>query len=554
MKPYLFTAAFAATILLACQAKVDKPATDLQFDSSKGEPGSLTMHYGAVINYTAYTRLYFVSNVEDSTYQYMNIYVPEGATEQSPIFLRTNVGGYMASQAGQPQAGDASGRALAEGYVLVMPGSRGRNSTITADEAYAKAHQGVKAGQTIYTGRAPKGLLDLKAAIRYLRLFDKEIPGNTERIVTDGTSAGGAMSSLMGGTGNHPAYAEMLKAMGAADERDDVFAAVCYCPITDLDHADMAYEWLYKDTDSRKALSETKQALSAELAAQFPDYINSLGLKKADGTALTADNYLDYVKQILIRSAQEAKDAGADIADSLGFSFSSQGGFQAPINGGVGMGQRPQGAPDGAGPQGPQGMKPNGPQDAKGPQGMGPNGPQGEKGPQGMGPNGPQGMGPRGGGKRVGEYITDLDMPKYLNYVVSTQALKGVPSFDSYGVDGGSASGENGEFGDINGSDVNFTPWAAAKTGQALTEEIQQNVRLLNPMYFIGDAQTSVAPHWYIRHGARDRDTSFAISINLATKLQNTGKDVNFKLAWNRPHGGDYALNELFTWLKEIMK
>lgn len=107
-------------------------------------------------------------------------------------------------------------------------------------------------GQTIYTGRAPKTILDLKSAIRYLRHFDKEMLGDAERIITDGTSAGGAMSSLMGATGNNPAYELMLRAMGAADERDDVFASVCFCPITDLDHADMAYEWLYNGTDSRQ--------------------------------------------------------------------------------------------------------------------------------------------------------------------------------------------------------------------------------------------------------------------------------------------------------------
>ena len=39
----------------------------------------------------------------------------------------------------------------------------------------------------------------------------------------------------------HPDYAPLLKAMGDANERDDVFASVCYCPITDLDNADMAY-------------------------------------------------------------------------------------------------------------------------------------------------------------------------------------------------------------------------------------------------------------------------------------------------------------------------
>lgn len=76
----------------------------------------------------------------------------------------------------------------------------------------------------------------------------------------------------------------------------------------------------------------------------------------------------------------------------------------------------------------------------------------------------------------------------------------------------------------------------------------------MNPMNFIGDGNTTVAEHWYIRHGARDRDTAFPIAINLATKLENNGKDVNFKLSWNRPHSGDYSLNELFDWINIITK
>ena len=32
------------------------------------------------------------------------------------------------------------------------------------------------------------------------------------------------------------------------------------------------------------------------------------------------------------------------------------------------------------------------------------------------------------------------------------------------------------------------------------------------------------------------------------------GKDVNFLLAWNRPHSGDYALDELFQWISDITK
>lgn len=274
----------------------------LTFDVDAGVKTQMTVYDGSVVNYTAYERLFYVTNVEDSTYQYLNVYVPDGATQQTPIFLRTYVGGYMASQAALPQAGDATGRALKEGYVVVIPGTRGRNSSIKADKAYAKSHKGVKVGQTVYTGRAPMAILDLKAAIRYLRHFDSQMLGDAERIITDGTSAGGAMSSLMGATGNNPEYADLLKAMGAADERDDVFASVCYCPIIDLEHADMAYEWLYGQTDSRLALDDTHKTYTKELADLFPEYVNSLNLKKPDGTPLTADNYLDYLKSEIIRS------------------------------------------------------------------------------------------------------------------------------------------------------------------------------------------------------------------------------------------------------------
>jgi len=62
----------------------------------------MIMPDGQQVHYTAYEHLYFVTNVEDSAYQFMNIYVPDGATQQTPIFLRTYVGGYMASAAGHP--------------------------------------------------------------------------------------------------------------------------------------------------------------------------------------------------------------------------------------------------------------------------------------------------------------------------------------------------------------------------------------------------------------------------------------------------------------------
>ena len=281
-----------AGLLAGSAALTSMAQTDaLRFNPDNYIRQSLTMPDGREVSYKAYEGIYYVTNIEDSVYQTLNIYVPDRLANipRVPVLLRTYVGGYAASTAKSPSASDATGRALSEGYVVCIPGSRGSNSTVERD------------GSVIYTGIAPNGLLDLKAAVRYLRYNDDAIPGSSELIFTDGTSAGGAMSSLLGATGNSKDYAESLRKMGAADVRDDVFAAICYCPITDLNHADMEYEWLYGCTNTGvRHLSEDQIVISDELAAECPAYINSLGLTKPDGTLLTADNYKEYLKGFLI--------------------------------------------------------------------------------------------------------------------------------------------------------------------------------------------------------------------------------------------------------------
>jgi hypothetical protein len=93
MKTKVLTLALCALSLNAMAVK--KNIKQLEFDASKGKQMELTMPRGELVRYTAYEHLYFVTNVEDTTYQYLNIYIPEGATEATPIFLRTYVGGYM---------------------------------------------------------------------------------------------------------------------------------------------------------------------------------------------------------------------------------------------------------------------------------------------------------------------------------------------------------------------------------------------------------------------------------------------------------------------------
>ncbi len=503
------------TLAFAASGAGAANATDnsLRFDSGNYTTQSIVMPDGTTVSYKAYEGIYYVKNVEDSTYQTLNIYVPEKLAQipRVPILLRTYVGGYMASTAKNPSVTDATGRALQEGYVVCIPGSRGSNSTI------------VKDGRTVYTGTAPNGLLDLKAAVRYLRYNDDLIPGDSELIFTDGTSAGGAMSSLIGATGNAKDYEPYLKKMGAADARDDVFASICYCPITDLNHADMEYEWLYGCTNTGvRNLNQNQIVISNELSAECPAYINSLGLTKPDGTLLTAENYKDYVKEFLIASAHRAVQEGCEIPDTIGFTFySEKGGGMFP--GGGGRGARGNARPQMDGRQAPS-----------------------------FGPGNRPAF-----SRQQSDFVSGLDLDKYLSYVASVTPLKTPPAFDQMGVLVDTPSPENNVFGNPEGTPANFTDFSLRHrlhdSKANLSEEMVKRVAIMNPMNFIGTDKADVAPNWYIRHGAKDRDTSFLVPINLATKLQNAGKNVDFFLPWNRPHSGDYNLDDLFRWISKTL-
>lgn len=73
--------------------------------------------------------------------------------------------------------------ALAAGFVVVTPGCRGRDNT---------------AADGSFFGKAPAAIVDLKAAVRYIRHNAGRFPGNSEWIVSTSVSAGGALSALLG--------------------------------------------------------------------------------------------------------------------------------------------------------------------------------------------------------------------------------------------------------------------------------------------------------------------------------------------------------------------
>lgn len=313
----------------------------LVFDTTSGATQSIEVN-GQTVQYRAFEHIVYVKNPVDRKFQQMNIYIPEAyfkgqkiggfTAKTAPIFLPNNIGGYMPAEpatatpsAQGPNAGKTStvARALAHGFVVAAPGARGR---VTKDSA----------GQ--YTGKAPAAIVDLKAAVRYLRFNDKIMAGNAEKIISNGTSAGGAMSALLGASGNAPDYAPYLKALGAAPARDDIYAVSAYCPIANLENADAAYEWQFNGVNDYKkmvfgnmidfrmerkevagSLSPAEIDTSNALAKLFPAYLNSLELKDQSGQSLTLDangngSFKNHVTAQLIASAQKALDQGRDLS------------------------------------------------------------------------------------------------------------------------------------------------------------------------------------------------------------------------------------------------
>lgn len=132
--------------------------------------------------------------------------------------------------------------------------------------------------------------------------------------MSSGTSAGGALSALLGASGDSELYAAELASIGAADVSDAIFASGDWCPITDLEHADMAYEWNWGNNPLASG-DAIDAAVSSELAGAFPAYQASLGLSADGFGALTADNLGEHLVNAYLRPAADKYLVGLSEAD-----------------------------------------------------------------------------------------------------------------------------------------------------------------------------------------------------------------------------------------------
>ncbi len=291
----------------------------LAFDVKNYESMSTTVD-NKEIKYRAFEYIPYVANPIDIDQQYMNIYVPEEYfnngtvngynTQTAPIFMPNAVDGYIPSQAMTPKVENGKPNsvvyALSRGYVVASPATRGRTN---------------KASDGNFIGKAPAVIVDLQAATAYLHANDSTIPGNANRIITNGTSAGGAVSLLQGAAGNSSDFQPYLQALGAATAATNVYAVSAYAPITNLDAADMAYEWSYNGiTSSNKvSMSHDDVAYSNLLNEHFPDYVNNLQLHDSVGRVLKLDKngngtFKNYVKEFIVAAANKAQAKGTDLS------------------------------------------------------------------------------------------------------------------------------------------------------------------------------------------------------------------------------------------------
>ncbi|SEB24884.1 subtype B tannase [Variovorax sp. YR216] len=524
----------------------------------------------------------FAADNQVCGYQNLNIFVREAdaARQDNPIFFNVNNGGWFASYQGGKGGWDPAtpitsanyagadvvagrayvsnsdtdkvGAALSRGFVYINMASRSRGATAPA---------GVY-DDGVYQGKAPAAIVDAKAAVRFLRLNDATMPGDASRIVVNGTSGGGAQSTQLGATGNNEDYFPYLKAIGAAgidkdgksSIKDDVFAVVAYCPIQDMGSADLAYEWMFNVLDSRSLVEAAQKAGtikaadgtvlvrasnpdrdgSAELMNRFVAYQASLGLKNDDGTQLTTDNMLAAIQ------AEIKKAAEKQIKD--GKSFVAYGAYGDHAGNGVGGGS--------------------------------------------------------GSVHYLNDYIgadasgtvTTFNMRNYLKFVATQARLKAVPAFDQRGQSAAAAGtvtddgagtvnytgGESDLFGTPSQVYSNFTEYgwnhndgangADAQAGVGLGNTgytwagnpqrsfVLNQYKLINALAYVGK-NDGITPHWRIRVGARDRDTSFTVAYNLSRALKADPKvqDIDYALAWDQGHAGNYDVQEAMKWVDSMI-
>ena len=621
MKKKLFAVFMAALMLFSVPAYGSQNGTT---ENSRAENQS-TNQSEAVTNLAKIDNKAWQYNSDDDVYYQIGISYCEKPADTNYETLAVFVpGSYMnATDNGdgtytcEINSSAKVGSYTADTAPIVMPISTPGYSAMAALTSYSSFTDYTKEG-FVYVhagcrGRdagAPAGVTDLKAAVRFIRYSDDSIPGNAESIFTFGMSGGGAQSALMGSTGDSTLYDPYLEEIGAVSGVSDaVLGSMCWCPITNLDTADEAYEWMMGVT--RSGLSDEQQQISDKLAEAFASYINAAGIKDPNGTVLTlsessdgiyqAGSYYDYMKTVVEGSLNNfladttfPYDASSTSQGGMGGFGGGRGGFGGG-RGGFGGG-RPdggEGAPSFGDGERPDGEMPDG--DAPGGNSNGNSSDVNYEDIDDITRNDTtSSVSLSGTYETAQDYIDALNANgTWVTYDAATNtaaitsiedfvaacknASKNLGAFDQ--LDGG--QGENTLFGYGDGNGAHFDAYLteilndlgssyASDYASDLAKKdsvgntVDYRVNMYTPLYYLlesyeGYQTSTVAKYWRIRTGIFQGDCALSTEMNLALALQNYSgvNSVDFETIWGAGHTqaertGNSTEN-FIAWVNECM-
>ena len=382
------------------------------------------------------------------------------------------------------------------------------------------------------SGKAPTQAVDLKSGVIQLRANTDVIPGNMDFIVSGGGSGAGEMSSVLGASGNMPEYYAYMYEAGTLGVTkndagaytsaypDNIYAAQCFCPIADIENADLAYAWWWCDltgvggeTYGNSTFSDFKLRLQELEADAFVEYINSLGLTDSDGNALTltglrSGSYYEAILQNLSDALNAMVDAGElDPSDS----YSDFDNWLTKNGDGTWT-------------------------------------------------------------------VTDLKGFMIGTGLVNSRG-KDIPGFDTFNL-----TAENDAFGRpedhavhysksvakvlldnyeelsaLDGfADADVDDYIEQTLDSADADYIEHQVNLMNATELMlgSDGLTAADPalHWRVRSGTADQHTSFTVGYNICLAAQMAGLDADYHLVWNMGHGNNEGstTGTFIDWIKAI--
>ena len=583
----LLLAALMVCSLAACGAQGTNENTTSANEASQTKTGDVVSNLSKIDmskwEYNAEDNVYYQIGISycetpaDSSYETLAVFVP------GDYFSGTENGDGTYTCETNPDA-SVNGYS-AKTAPIVMPIETPGYTAQTALTSYTSLTEYMEAG-LVYVhagcrGRdagAPAGVADLKAAIRYLRYTDEDTPGDAERIFVFGMSGGGAQSAVVGASGDSDLYTPYLEQIGAVQGVSDaVYGSMDWCPITNLDSADEAYEWMMGVT--RSGLSEDEQAISDAMAAAFAEYINNLGIKDEKGSVLTLEesaegiyqsgSYYDYIVAVIEESLNHFIEDTEFPYDSS----ASTGNDGGP--GGMGGFGRPEG--NGFGGFGGTDGETDGEREFRGMDGNGGFGGTGdgsyEENDNISRTDTSNGITISGTYETVEDYIDALnENGTWVTYDAesNTASITGiedfVTAFKSTSKNLGAfdqldaGQGENVLFGYGDGNGAHFDAVLAEilndlgndyasdfasdlQKTDALGYTAEQRLNMYTPLYYLLDSEegygtSTPAKYWRIRTGIAQSDTSLTTEVNLALALENYSgvESVDFATVWGQQH------------------